>query len=483
MSAAPPDKTSHLIELDADPAPSTADHALARRHAPRIRFDAREPFLPGAVGYTVFSQNGPSPSFPRDIVLPPGAVCAIEYAIWWDWDIQHLYELEHIWLYLDAHERLVDAEASWHGGFNPMRDEGGALPVEAGRLTLCSEPGKHAFAPSPGWLLDRAEVTCRACGPCSGNMGLHVTPLFESALRPGRTPLANQLTLTYLEERAFTPAFAFTQVFDLADVPFVPWERMARWIPQRVNGWVRQLDRDIPFSRRRALRIAHRGASAYAQENSPSAIRKAAEVGADMVEVDIHTTADDVPVVTHDADLKRVFGVEGAVAHLTAAQIRARTPDGYEPIPTFDEAVALCASLGIGLYLDIKSLNRRAAATLLETLERRHMIDHVIFGAFRPDVLAEIKAAAPRAQTSILFGSTHLDPVLLAQAIGACYVHPCWEDAAPSPHTLLAGPWLERVRSAGLGVITWHEERPDEIAALKALGVNGICSDRPDLLL
>jgi len=73
--------------------------------------------------------------------------------------------------------------------------------------------------------------------------------------------------------------------------------------------------------------------------------------------------------------------------------------------------------------------------------------------------------------------------VTLAQAVGAAYVHPAWEDMAPQPHRLLTPDWLARVRAAGLGLVIWHEERPDEIAALRQLGVDAICSDAPDLLL
>ncbi len=53
---------------------------------------------------------------------------------------------------------------------------------------------------------------------------------------------------------------------------------------------------------------------------------------------------------------------------------------------------------------------------------------------------------------------------------------------APHPSALLTSQWLDAVRSAGLKVIIWHKERPAEIAALKLLGVDGICSDRPELL-
>ena len=140
---------------------SEEEDRLALRHAPRIRFDNREPFLPSIVGYTVFYQDDTSPSFPRQITLTPGTAQVIEYAIWWDWDIQHLYELEHIWVYLDADEKVIGSEASWHGGFQTMTDENGMPPLENERVTLFSEPGKHAFAPTPQWLLDRTSTTKR----------------------------------------------------------------------------------------------------------------------------------------------------------------------------------------------------------------------------------------------------------------------------------------------------------------------------------
>ena len=77
---------------------------------------------------------------------------------------------------------------------------------------------------------------------------------------------------------------------------------------------------------------------------------------------------------------------------------------------------------------------------------------------------------------------THVDAVQLARSIKASYVHPCWE-RYDHPSDLLTPEWIARVRQAGLGIILWHEERPSEIAALRQLGVDGICSDAPELLL
>lgn len=463
------------------PPPDDADHALARRYAPLIRFDAREPFFPSVAGYTLFRQNSASPSFPREINLPENAAFAIEYAIWWDWDIQHLYELEHIWVYVDGAGDIVDAEASWHGRYHPMRDESGGLPLDDGRLALHSEPGKHAFAPSRVWLLDRQAKTAASCGIYAGRMGVHVTPLFDGLIHDA-TPVNNRLVHTWLERLRIEPSFEFSTTFDLRRARLVPWHSLFEWIPRRVSSWLDHLGAMIPPDQRRVLRIAHRGASAYAAENSLAAIRAAAELGADLVEIDIRSTADEVPVVIHDSSLRRTHGLDGDVSEYTMKSLRQVTA-AESPVISFDEAVEHCRALGLGLYLDIKRLTSGAALSMFDSLDTHHYMKQTIFGAFRPDYLADIKAARPEAKTSILFGAVDVDPVKLAQAINADYVHPCWESRAEQPHRLLTPAWIDAVREANLGIVCWHEERPSEIAALKKLGVDAICSDKPELLL
>lgn len=471
-----PDPT-HGLERSHD---SAADYELAARHAPLIRFDAREPFLPSAVGYRVFRQSAPSLSFPRDIELDDGIACAIEYALWWDWDIQHLYELEHVWVYVDRAGLTVHAEASWHGGYNSMRAGDDRLPLQAGRLALHSEPGKHAFAPSANWLLDRAERTRSSCGVHAGKMGVHVTPLFADIITD-KTPLNDRLVHTWLERHCFEPSYDFSNHFDLACAALVPWRHLFDWIPRRVSAWLHELRATIPPDQRRVLRIAHRGASAYALENSAASLRRAAELGADMVEIDIRASADDLPVVTHDSSLKRLYGIDGDVRDFTLAELQALT-SGRGKILSFDEALTLCKAVGLGIYLDIKQLNMAAARALFAAIDAQHYARNIIFGSFRPDYLAEIKSARPDARTSILFNAVEIDAVQLARAIKADYVHPCWENRAEQPHRLLTPEWIAAVRAAKLGIVCWHEERPAEIAALKALGVDAICSDKPDLI-
>lgn len=460
--------------------PDQSDYDLAMRHAPLIRFDVREPFLPSVIGYTVFRQGQRSASFPRDIVLPPGTACAIEYAVWWDWEIQHLYELEHVWVYIDSADQVVAVDASWHGGFHAMADATGQPPLENGRTVVYSEPGKHAFAPVIDWLLKRRLTTDDSCGRSTGRMGVHVTPLFDGLI-DDRTPLNNNVVHAYLESLRFEPTYDFSLRFDTRTATLVPWEALNAWIPKRVKWWADYVRENTPPDQRRPLRIAHRGASAYAQEGSQSSVEKAAELGADMIEIDIRVTRDEIAVIAHDSNLKRVFGVSGEVNELTLEELKAVTPAGRQPIMTFDEMLDLCRNLGLGLYLDIKEVTPTSMRVILESLRRTGMLRYAIFGSFRPDLLAEIKAVSSAASTSILFSSAHVDPVALAQAVNADYVHPCWE-RFESPSALLTSEWIGRVREAGLGIVCWHEERPHEIAALQRLGVDGICSDQPELL-
>lgn len=218
---------------------TTEDHTLAQFHAPILRFDRPEPFFPLAVGYTVFRSSGKSPS--SKFMIDPADGIAIEYAIWWDWDIQHLYELEHIWVYLNKDEQLAKVEASAHGSLFPMLKQDGTLPLENERITIYSESGKHGFAPDRDGLLARAERTNLSCGERAGNGGIHTSNPFGATAFGNPTEEEHQLANRYMQQLAFTPTYDFSQSFDLRTVPFITWEQLAEWIPRRIVWWRSEL--------------------------------------------------------------------------------------------------------------------------------------------------------------------------------------------------------------------------------------------------
>lgn len=218
-----------------------ADHALAAHYAPILQLDSREPFRPSLVGYTVFRADAESPSFPRRIRLQRAdrAAVVIEYALWWDWDIQHLYELEHLWVYLDAAGRVIFAEGSWHGGYQDMLVDD-APPLEGNRLLACAEPGKHAMLPMPGMIALYAPLIAQACSADAGGMGLHVTPLFEGRIR-GKCAGVDALVTDHLKRLAFEPRFDFARRCAITPEMLIPWPALQAWIPRRVHWWIGQL--------------------------------------------------------------------------------------------------------------------------------------------------------------------------------------------------------------------------------------------------
>jgi glycerophosphoryl diester phosphodiesterase len=352
----------------------------------------------------------------------------------------------------------------------------GTLALEGDRVLLYSEPGKHAFAPHPSWFAERAAPHPRATTAALAGMGgLLVTRLFQGQI--ARTPLADTLARTYLARHAFTPSYTFDQRFAFDPAQLVPWAALRDWVPQQIAWWVARLERELAPADYRHLRIGHRGAAAHAPGNSLAGVDAAARLGADAVEIDVQLTRDGIAVAAHDLALHGADGGARLIADSTLAELRAIP--GAATLATLDDIVVRCRAQRLGLYLELKA--GAAIAAMLECL-RQHEFDEVIVGSFRPDWLADLKQAAPELPTSVLFSAPAIDACALAAAAHAGYVHPCWEWRAARPDALLTEDWVARVRAAGLGIITWHEERPTVIAGLRQRGVDGICSDRPELL-
>jgi hypothetical protein len=217
-----------------------AELELAARYAPVILFDEAEPFLPLVVGVTVFHAEGESRSFGRQISreFTPDWRVAIEYAIWWDWDIGHLYELEHAWSYIGEDGRLVWAEASWHGDYSAMSLAGGRVACEGDRPLLYAQPGKHAFAPEAICLQRVLHFVVKDAAQ-AGEGGVLLKEQYAPAIALEEGDHAR--AAAYLAARAFVPTMRFTQRFAIGRELLVPWAVLDRWIPARVNWWLGEL--------------------------------------------------------------------------------------------------------------------------------------------------------------------------------------------------------------------------------------------------
>lgn len=224
---------SGLPAVDQDPVALD----LAAKYAPILFADEREPFRPFAVGYTIFDREGDSPSFiPRRRVewASPGypAVRAIEYGIWWDYDIGHLYELEHAWTFVGANGDVVAVEASWHGMFGQAEVDGAPVILKTHPILL-AQPGKHAMAASPEPFAEIREWAEQEAGPDAGKDGVLETELFRGRLP--KTAENDARVKEYLKKLAFTPSWKFNKRFAVTRPMLIPWCAMEEWIPARVE--------------------------------------------------------------------------------------------------------------------------------------------------------------------------------------------------------------------------------------------------------
>lgn len=413
------------------------ERALAVNYAPLIRLDTNEPFVPLAAGYTIFRADSQSPSLKRRVHLSLGwrqrAALAIEYAIWWDWDINHLYELEHIWVYITDDGQVARVEGSWHGKVNILgRKEN--LALEGNRPVVCAAPGKHALATSIDRFQERQAKIPGLTTRYAGVNGIVLNDLFVDQI--WRTPPWDRLIQSYLASFAFVPSWDFSRTFSFDDQMFVPWAALKAWIPGRVHAWLEQLEGELWPDQYQYLRIVDCG--------SIDELRRASQLQVDMVQLGVGRSALGLPVMT-DATVKNT-----------------RT--------SLITAVRICAKEQLGAYLVIR--DRRVISWLARLLGRRDWSDYVMIGAGRPEWLREVKSKLPQYRTALILDGQTQNAIVGAKDVRSSYVHLCSSENTPD----LA--WVRRVRRAGLGVILGPTEALTA-TQLSSLGVEAIVARQP----
>lgn len=219
--------------------------------------------------------------------------------------------------------------------------------------------------------------------------------------------------------------------------------------------------------------IGHRGAAAYAPENTLESFREARRRGATWVETDIKLTADGVPIVMHDESLKRTTGVD----RLVAKTPRAELPAG---VPTFEEAIACFGEEGLGCNVEIKPCPGREAETgrvVVETL-RRCWPAHLpppLLSSFSDTSLAAARDAAPEFARALLLGEIGDDWKRRAEAVAAVGIN-------TNGKKLTAVRAVE-IRKAGYLLSVYTIDDGDVARALVGMGVQCVITDAPDVIL
>ncbi|MGC0273756.1 glycerophosphodiester phosphodiesterase [Pseudactinotalea sp. Z1739] len=240
-----------------------------------------------------------------------------------------------------------------------------------------------------------------------------------------------------------------------------------------------------PAPRRHPLVIAHRGDSMVAPENTLPAFAAAVRGGADMIEIDLHCSADGEGVVIHDATVDRTTDASGAVADLDAAEIgRFDAGSWFDPafggvrIPLFGEILDLLGrSPGTELLLELKDpWPAGPLGQVLADLQAAGLADRVIVQSFFPDVLTTVRRAAPDVRMGFLSSRFDDEVVTLSRHLGAVACNPAFTRVLEDPGL------VTRAHRAGLQVMVWTANEVAQWERLVAAGVDGIITDRPDRL-
>jgi glycerophosphoryl diester phosphodiesterase len=221
----------------------------------------------------------------------------------------------------------------------------------------------------------------------------------------------------------------------------------------------------------RPLICGHRGAAAVAAENTIASFDAAIERGAQWVEFDVRPTGDGALVVHHDP-------VTAAGLHIATA---ARSSLDAS-IPSFGDVVQRCGAAGIGLDIEVKTDDVGLSAAAYVAVVERELRDHcgsyegeIVVTSFDVEMLAGFRSANPDVRTGLLFHDRTAD-----WAIGA---------ALAAGHAAIA-PWykivdtdvVSRAHAAGLEVMTWTVNRPEDIVRMADAGVDMIIGDDPAVI-
>jgi glycerophosphoryl diester phosphodiesterase len=224
-------------------------------------------------------------------------------------------------------------------------------------------------------------------------------------------------------------------------------------------------------------------------ENTLAAFRRAVAEGFGYLELDVRVSRDGVPVVHHDALLDRTTGGSGPIAARTATELATVLVGGREPVPRLEQVLTELPEIRITVELKTGA----TVAPVLDVLARTDSWHRVCLGSYRDGWLdAARRLAGPRLCTS------------LGQASAFALRSRAWLDGLPWPGRRLPGPpvvgdlaqlprrlgpltvvdpaLLRAAHASGCEVHVWTVNDPAVMAELLDLGVDGLLTDRPDLL-
>ena len=217
--------------------------------------------------------------------------------------------------------------------------------------------------------------------------------------------------------------------------------------------------------------IGHRGC-AYEPENTIRAINRAIELGVDAVEIDVHFSKDNELVVIHDERLDRTTNGKGMVKDFTLEELRRLDAGKGEKIPTLQEVIDTCRGK-VQLLIELKALG--SEGEILKKVEDNRFKDDVYIISFWHQMIKQTKELDKGIKTGILFVGHPVNPPHLAKDAQA--------NALVMNYKFISKDLVRDAHKNNLKVFVWNVDTQYETKEMLNLGVDGIASNKPDIVL
>ncbi|MFH0819446.1 MAG: glycerophosphodiester phosphodiesterase family protein [bacterium] len=224
------------------------------------------------------------------------------------------------------------------------------------------------------------------------------------------------------------------------------------------------------------LIIGHRGAMGSEPENTLRSFKKAVELGADGVELDVYLSRDKELVVIHNNYVGLTTNSHGLIERMTLAEIKKLDAGRGEQVPTLEEVIDSLVPKNFIINIELKGVG--TVVPTVELVEQKKITDRVIISSFLHSQVKIVKRLNPQIKTALLARKL---PLRIAKFLRLAKIYKA--DGFHIRKNFLRKRHLKAAQENGLYVWVWTANGPREIKKFKNWGVDGIITNYPDRAL
>lgn len=224
------------------------------------------------------------------------------------------------------------------------------------------------------------------------------------------------------------------------------------------------------------LVIGHRGAMGHETENTLASVQKALDLGVDMIEIDVFKISSGEVVVFHDQTVDRLTNGPGNIEEYNISDLSRLILDGGHRIPMLQDVLKLIDNK-VALNIELKGANTadKVNHTIdFYTKSRGWSPENFLISSFNWDELREMRKLNENVAIAVLTEENPLDALAIGTELNAVAINPYFES--------LDTDIVTKIKQAGFKIYTWTVNEPEDIANMKALGVDGIITNFPERL-